>query len=60
MTAFNACFDGSKYTDLVKRETDDGRSRGVKATPTFFIGGQKYEGLLSATQFGQIITALAR
>lgn len=60
MTAFNACFDGSKYTDLVKRETDDGRSRGVKATPTFFIGGQKYEGLLSATQFGQIIAALAR
>lgn len=60
MAAFNACFDGSKYTELVKRETEEGRSRGVRATPTFFIGGQKYEGLLSAAQFGQIITTLAR
>ena len=55
---FNACVDSRKYKDAVQKETDEGRSRGVQATPTFFVNGQKIEGLLQAAQFGQLIDSL--
>lgn len=57
-TAFNACFDGGKYMGLVQRDTALGRQRGVNATPTFFLNGQKIEGLLSAGQMTTLIDSL--
>jgi rhodanese-related sulfurtransferase len=35
---------------------DDGRALGVRATPTFFIGRQRIEGVLTAAQFSQLVT----
>ncbi len=45
LNAFNACFDGGKYAARVKEETDEGRRKGVRATPSFFLNGQFMEGL---------------
>lgn len=56
---FNSCVDSRKYKDAVQQETDEGRRRGVSATPTFFVNNQKIEGLLPATQFGQLIDSLS-
>ncbi len=56
--AFNACLDSGKYESDVMNELKQGQSQGVRATPTFFINGQKYEGAPTAAQFGQIIDKL--
>ena len=42
---FNACLDTRRYRDAVLKETQEGRARGVQFTPTFFINGEKIEGL---------------
>ena len=55
--AFNACLDSGKYTTLVQQQLQEGQKRGVQATPTFFINGQKYEGVLAYDQLVSLIDA---
>lgn len=52
---FNPCLDSQKYANLVKDETDEGRSRGIRSTPTFFINDRKVEGALPFENFRQVI-----
>jgi protein-disulfide isomerase len=54
-TAFNACLDSSQHAAAVQQDTGEGRKRGVQATPTFFIRGQRIEGLLSPDQLAALI-----
>jgi protein-disulfide isomerase len=56
-SAFNTCFDSGRYTALVNQETSEGQQRGVQATPTFFINGQRYEGVLTFDQLASLIDA---
>ncbi len=56
-TRFNACLDSGQYAGLVQQQLRQGQARGVQATPTFFINGQKYEGVLSYDQLVSIIDA---
>ncbi len=56
--AFNACFDSGKYAEVVKQDTTEGQQRGVRATPTFFVNGQRIEGLLPSDQFAALIDSL--
>lgn len=53
--AFNSCLDSGRYAQKVTDDTNEGRARGVKATPTFFINGRKVEGNLPFEQFKAII-----
>jgi protein-disulfide isomerase len=41
---FNSCVDADQHLEKVYRDSSEGQSRGVNATPTFFIGEQKVEG----------------
>ena len=52
---FNACLDSERYREEVIAETQAAQTRGVRATPTFFINGQKIEGALPFEQFQSII-----
>ncbi|MCL4487703.1 MAG: DsbA family protein [Chloroflexi bacterium] len=54
---FGTCFDGGKYAALVQQQLQQGQQRGVQATPTFFINGQKFEGVLSYNQLVAQINA---
>jgi protein-disulfide isomerase len=54
-TAFNACLDSNQHAAAVQQDTREGRSRGVQATPTFFVRGQRIEGLLSPDQLAALI-----
>ncbi len=54
-TTFNACLDSGKYAAQVNQELTAGEQRGVRATPTFFINGKMYEGVLSADQMSSLI-----
>ncbi len=57
---FSACLDSGRNTLAVKNETAQGQARGVTRTPTFFVNGQKIEGLLSAQKFGQLLDSLQK
>ncbi len=54
---FNSCLDGGKYAAAVKQQAAEGQQRGVRATPTFFINGKKYEGALPYDQMVALIDA---
>jgi protein-disulfide isomerase len=54
-TAFNTCLDAGKYATAVQEDTQEGRRRGVQGTPTFFVQGQRIQGLLSPAQLAALI-----
>ncbi len=41
--AFDACMDSGKYMNEIMREMDEGRSLGVRGTPSIFVNGQYIE-----------------
>jgi protein-disulfide isomerase len=53
--AFNSCLDSGKYASAVRQETQQGQQLGIDSTPTFFINGQRYVGLLPTDQLAQVI-----
>lgn len=53
---FNACYDAlDKYADKIQKWLNEGQARGVEATPTFFINGQKFIGAQPYAEFKKII-----
>jgi protein-disulfide isomerase len=54
---FNACLDSGEKEAIVKADFNEGLSRGVSATPTFFINDQKLEGAQPITRFESMINA---
>ena len=46
-TTFNRCVDNKERYSLLDKLGAEGRARGVSATPTFFINGQKIEGAVA-------------
>ncbi len=56
---FNACLDTDRYATTVQAETAAGRQKGVRATPTLFVNGQKIEGVPLFEELRQVIGAAA-
>ncbi|MCL5011514.1 MAG: DsbA family protein [Candidatus Marsarchaeota archaeon] len=54
-TLFNSCLESGKYNSSVLQDTQTGRSLGVQGTPTFFINGKMYVGVLSPAQLQGIL-----
>ena len=54
-TLFNSCLESGKYNSTVLQDTQTGRSLGVQGTPTFFINGKMYVGVLSPAQLQSIL-----
>lgn len=52
---FNQCLTSGAMAGRVRRDVEDGRALGVRATPTFFIGRQRIEGVLTAAQFARLV-----
>jgi protein-disulfide isomerase/uncharacterized membrane protein/rhodanese-related sulfurtransferase len=52
---FNECLTGGAMASRVHADIEDARALGVRATPTFFIGEQRVEGVLSVKQFSQLV-----
>lgn len=58
---FKTDMDDKKLTDKINRDQTDGNTLGVNSTPTFFINGQKYSGVLNYSDFkSQIDSELAK
>lgn len=56
--SFGACVDSGRYAQSVRDEKTAGDAKGVDATPTLFIAGQKYPSALTFAQMKQILDPL--
>ena len=54
-TKFDSCLDSHQHVDLVRQETEAGKTAGVESTPTFFIGDEKMTGLRPYSEFEKAI-----
>ncbi len=55
---FTKCLDGYQGRGAVLKDVLDGQAAGVRGTPTWFIDGEKIEGVLSVSDFKKIIDYL--
>jgi protein-disulfide isomerase len=53
--SFAACVDSGRYAQAVRDEVKVGEGRGVKATPTLFVGDRKIEGAATYDQLKTVI-----
>ncbi|MFA6322611.1 MAG: thioredoxin domain-containing protein [Candidatus Buchananbacteria bacterium] len=53
---FGSCLTSEKYLPAIEKDLTEGYQAGVRATPTFFINGQKVAGALPFSVFEKIIT----
>lgn len=60
LAAFRSCLKSGRYRSLVEAATAAARQRGVDATPTFFINGQKVTGALPFTEMARLLDASLR
>jgi protein-disulfide isomerase len=56
--SFAACVDSGRYAQTVRDERKVGEGRGVKATPTLFVGERKIEGAATYDQLTAVIDPL--
>lgn len=56
--ALGDCLRSGKYRDFIRQAAEAGRGRGVRATPTLFINGEKIEGLYDAVFYETYIDTL--
>jgi protein-disulfide isomerase/rhodanese-related sulfurtransferase len=52
---YEGCLDSGATTARIHRDFEDGRALGVRATPTFFVGDQRFEGPLRMDQFEHLL-----
>jgi protein-disulfide isomerase len=55
LEAYDACMESDKSQAEVARDTEDGRSYGVAATPTSFVNGRRLVGTVSFLTFQRAI-----
>ncbi len=57
---FSTCLNSGTYREEVLDDLADGIALGVRGTPTFFINGEKYEGVLDEATFRDILNQKLR
>ena len=57
MEKFKVDLQSGKYRPVVEKDVKDGFDAGVQGTPTFFINGQRYNGLLDLASVKGILDA---
>ena len=55
--SFDACLESGRYAADVRSEREAGQQKGVRATPTIFVNGQKFEGALSFEELRRAVDA---
>ncbi|WP_273756549.1 DsbA family protein [Bartonella sp. MM73XJBT] len=58
--SFTSCLKNQTILDEVNASYERGKELGVTATPTFFINGNKYEGIMSVEEFSSIIDSFLK
>jgi protein-disulfide isomerase/rhodanese-related sulfurtransferase len=55
VTRFSQCLASGETAARVRRDLEDGRALGVRATPTFFVGRKMIEGLIELAEFSRLV-----
>ncbi len=55
MQVFSACLSSDKYKKILEEDINDARNLGVIGTPTFFVNGNKLEGVIKFEDWQSII-----
>lgn len=58
MDSFQDCFDNNKYEEEIQSDLTLGVNAGVEGTPTVFINGEKFAGVIPKDIFEQILYAI--
>ena len=58
MEAFNDCYDNDKYQGNIQKDLAAGVKAGVEGTPTLFINGEKFAGVIPKSILEQILYAI--
>ena len=57
--AFEACIDSDGAREFVEADIADGQRLGIRGTPTFFVNGQRMQGVVPYDQLAQIVEQTA-
>jgi protein-disulfide isomerase len=57
MEKFKVDLQSGKFRPVVEKDVQDGMAAGVQGTPTFFINGQRYNGLMDLASVKSILDA---
>jgi len=52
---FHQCLASGEMAARIRRDVDDGRALGVRATPTFFVGQKMIEGPIEPAEFSRLL-----
>ena len=58
MDLFNDCYDHQKYQEEIQKDLVLGIKAGVEGTPTLFINGEKFVGVIPQNVLEQILYAI--
>lgn len=58
MTQFRECLESGRHRQIIQREAEEGRQKGVRGTPTFFINGQIIPGSYPYEHFSNLIESI--
>lgn len=56
-SAFDECLDTRSTSGFVQADADEGKTRGVRGTPSFFINGEVFVGAQPMSAFSSVIDA---
>jgi len=55
---FNKCMQDARYDKIINKDIIDGLNYGVEGTPTFFINGYKYAGVMQEEDWDNIFKSI--
>jgi protein-disulfide isomerase len=58
MDIFSQCIDSGKYNTKISQDLEAGLKAGVKGTPTIFVNGAKFQGVVPKDILQQIFYAV--
>lgn len=53
--SFSSCLQSGRYDETILRDTRDAEALGVRAVPTLFINGQRFDGLYPYEEYVRVI-----
>ena len=57
---YDACVAGQRYAGRIQASVQEGEALGVRGTPSFFVGGQAFQGRATSDDFKALIDSLSK
>ena len=57
---YDACVGGQRYAGRIQASVQEGEALGVRGTPSFFVGGQMFQGRATSDDFKALVDSLSK